>query len=229
MKCPGCNAENYDGNITCEYCGKQLQQTSYVSQEEPTKTYYATGESFDQPTKTYYATSDSQESKTINLPPIVGKIIIIIIFLNFFAPFIIVGIVFSGLGLYSKTEEDRIKTTSEQTTGTFISYGECDYSDGTEICSGIYKYEVNGIEYQTESNVLTNIENIKDEEIIYYDPTNPSNGVIIDETTSTIFTIIGAVLLIIIIIPIIIFIVIARKVKKNKKQKEGIDNKPITI
>lgn len=206
MMCPNCQKENKNTNIRCEFCSTQLIDVNEFNQQG-------------------IITSNGTvvETKEINVSTkkvgCLSNILILILILIFVGPWLLVGIVFFGVGLFSTISEHNQTKGYEKTTGILKDYTNCRYEDGSELCEAIYEYQVNGITYSVSPSTLSNRGGFEENETVYYNPNNPSESIMYARWSS--ITIIG---FIIVIVVIVIFAFKNTFIKRISKGQDKIYN-----
>lgn len=111
-----------------------------------------------------------------------------VVFLLICAPSFLLGLLFFIIGMSKTLNENKKIEGFVKTEGYFSKYDykNCTYSDdGTQLCSGIYTYKVNEIEYQVSTFEQSNLFSEKKE--IYYNPNKPEEAVILTSWNILIF------------------------------------------
>lgn len=207
MVCSRCGFNNTNNDKYCTNCGNKLLN------EETNKNVIT-------------VTTNNQTVKEIPITPKVLriiKIIMIIIVLFTSGPFIIASLAISGVSIYSGISQQQKIAKYEKTEGKYISEGTCE-SDG--LCTGIYKYEVDGIEYKVESNTLT--DELAKTADIYYNPSNHKDALVKD-TTWILSSIIGLIPLIFVVPEVLIMVFIYKMIKKGYEKNMQQGSQSITI
>ena len=199
IKCPNCDHENKNTNIRCESCGMELnhieQSTNFLNKDY------------------------SQENvKTIDLKSKKAKYIISAILIYILAPWFLCGLAFIGTSLYSNTTDYSKSKNYLETEGKLVSYENCQYDDGNELCSGVYEYTVSGVTYKGSPNLLSSRSGFKQTIIVKYNPNNP-NEYVIDSGWNWLL-IIG---IIIVSVVVVIFISVKLSIKKSSKKVKNIE------
>ena len=192
VNCPNCGKENKNTNIKCEFCLSQLIDKKEFS-------------------------DNVVETKEINVSTKKVGCISSILSLIFVGPWLLFGIVFLGVGLFSSISEYNQAKGYEKTTGILKGYSDCTYNDGDELCEAIYEYQVNGVVYTVSPSLLSDPDGFAKSDIVYYNPTNPSESIMY--ANWSILTIVG---FIIVLVVIIILILANNKKKKILKDKDNI-------
>ena len=203
VDCPNCGKENKNTNIRCEFCSTQLINTNEYDQYS-----------------NLVLNGNNLESKEINVSTKKVGCLTNILMLIFAGPWLLVGIVFFGVGLFSSISEYNQTKGYEKTIGILKDYGECTYDDGNELCEAIYEYQVNGVIYTVSPNLLSNSDGFDESDTVYYNPNNPSESLMYSSWSN--LTIVG---LIFIIVVSVILVFINRKIKKISKGKDNITMK----
>ena len=190
VNCPNCGKENKNTNIKCEFCSTKLIDENKFNQHS-----------------NFLINDKAVETKEINVSPKTVGCLGKILSLMFAGPWILVGIVFLGVGLFSSISEHNQTKGYEKTTGILTN---------CIVDEAIYEYQVNGDTYIASPNMSSNCDGFKERDIVYYNPNNPSESIIY--TNWSIFTVTG---FIVAIVPIIILLFLNKKRKKLKDK----DNK----
>lgn len=185
-KCPNCGKENKNTNVKCAFCETEL---NHLEQED-----------------NLFNINSNSGNKIFK---IISNIILIIrIF-----PWILIGILFIGISIYftySTISANNKAKNYLETVGTLIDFDNCEIDeDNDELCNAIYEYTVNDITYEGSPKLLSNRSSFKQTITVKYNPDNPSEYVINEETNT---------LLILGINIVIIVIIIYISVKKSFKQ-----------
>ena len=192
IKCPNCGYENKNTNIRCESCGKELN---------------------------HIKNNDYQKNvKTIDLENKKVKGIISVILIFILAPWFLIGLAFIGVSLYSNITDYSKSKNYLETEGKLVSYENCQYDDGNELCSGVYEYTVSGVTYKGSPNLLSNRSGFKQNIIVKYNPNNP-NEYVIDSGWNWLL-IVG---IIIVSVVVVIFISVKLPIKKSSKKVKNIE------
>lgn len=194
VKCPNCGKENKNTNIKCEFCSTQLIDENKFNQYD-----------------NFVINSDGIETKVINVSPKTVGCLGKILSLMFVGPWILAGIVFLGVGLFSSISERNYTKEFEQTTGILTN---------CVVDEAIYEYQVNGDTYIASPSRSSNCDGFKERDIVYYNPNNPSESIMY--ANWSILIIIG---LILVIVPVIILIYTNNQKKKILKGEENITMK----
>lgn len=141
-----------------------------------------------------------------------------VVFLLICAPSFLLGLLFFTIGM-SKTLNENKKIEGFVKTEAYFSnydYKDCTYSDdGTKLCSGIYTYKVNEIEYQVSTFEKSNL--FSEKKDIYYNPNKPEEAVIL--TNWNVFTISGiSIALFSLFIFLVQFILFRIQIRKYNKK-----------
>lgn len=201
--CPNCGKENKNTNIKCEFCSTQLIDENEFNQHSN------------------FAVDDNiAETKEINVSSKKVGCLSSILSLIFVGPWLLFGIVFLGVGLFSSISEHNQAKGYEKTTGILKDYVNCTYDDGNELCEAVYEYQVNGVTYTVSPSTLSNTEGFNERDTVYYNPNNPSESIMYSSWNS--LTIVGAI---IVIVVIVILISINNTNKKILKGKDNITMK----
>lgn len=199
MICPNCKKENKNTNIRCEFCSTQLIDVNEFNQQG-----------------IFTPSGNIVETKEINVSTKKVGCLSNILILIFVGPWLLVGIAFLGVGLFSTISEHNQTKGYEKTTGILKDYTNCSYEDGSELCEAIYEYQVNGITYSVSPSTLSNRGGFKENETVYYNPNNPSESIMYASWST--LTIIGF------IIVVVVSVIFAFKNIFIKKISKGKDN-----
>lgn len=196
MICPNCGKENKNTNIKCEFCSTQLIDVNSFNQKG-----------------ILLENGNILNNNGTEVSSKKAGCLIYILILIFNGPFLLTGLAFLGVGLFSSISEHNQTKDYEETTAILKDYTNCNYDDGTEFCEAIYEYQVNGITYTVSPKLRSNRSGFKYTDTVYYNPNNPSESIMYADWNS--LTIIGTVILSIIIV---IFIITAIVIKKKKRK-----------
>ena len=194
VNCPNCERENKNTNIKCEFCSTQLIDKNKYNQHS-----------------NFLVNANDAETKEINVSSKTVGCLGKILSLMFIGPWMLFGIVFLGVGLFSSISEHNQTKGYEKTTGILTN---------CIVDKAIYEYQVNGDTYIASPNMSSNCDGFKERDIVYYNPNNPSESIMY--ANWSILIIIG---LILVIVPIIILIYINNQKKKILKGEENITMK----
>ena len=197
MMCPNCKKENKNTNIRCEFCSTQLIDVNEFNQQG-----------------IFTPNGNIVETKEINVSTKKVGCLSNILILIFVGPWLLVGIAFLGVGLFSIISEHNQTKGYEKTTGILKDYTNCSYEDGSELCEAIYEYQVNGITYSVSNSSLRNIGGFQQNDIVYYNPNNPSESVMYAGWGT--ITIVGFIIVIVIIVIFVLKNIIMKKISKGK-------------
>ena len=199
IKCPNCGYENKNTNIRCESCGKEL---NHIEQSDK-----------------FFNKDNSQINvKTIDLESKKVKCITTVILVFVLAPWFLIGLFFIGVSSYSSITDNNKSKNYLETEGKLVSYENCQYDDGDELCSGVYEYTVNGVIYKGSPNLLSNCSGFKQTIIVKYNPNNP-NEYVIDSGWNWLL-IIGIIMVSVVVL---IFISVKNSIKKLSKKVKNIE------
>lgn len=102
-----------------------------------------------------------------------------IILIIIFAPWFILGLIFTGTGIFSNTLIDNQSKNYLETEGFLEEYNNCQENDkGRELCNAIYKYIVNDNAYKGSPNTKKNRTDFERIIKIKYNPDNPNEYII---------------------------------------------------
>ena len=197
MMCPNCKKENKNTNIRCEFCSTQLIDVNEFNQQG-----------------IFTPNGNIVETKEINVSTKKVGCLSNILILIFVGPWLLFGIAFLGVGLFSTISEHNQTKGYEKTTGILKDYTNCSYEDGSELCEAIYEYQVNGITYSVSPSTLSNRGGFEENETVYYNPNNPSESVIYAGWST--LTIIGFIIVIVVIVIFVFKNIIMKKISKGK-------------
>lgn len=198
IKCPNCGYENKNTNIRCEACGKEL---NHIEQSDN------------------FLNNDYQKNvKTIDLGSKKVKCITSVILIFVLAPWFLIGLFFIGVSSYSSITDNNKSKNYLETEGKLVSYENCQYDDGNELCSGVYEYAVSGVTYKGSPNLFSNRSGFKQTIIVKYNPNNP-NEYVIDSGWNWLL-IVG---IIIVSVVVVIFISVKLSIKKLSKKVKNIE------
>lgn len=197
IKCTNCGYENKNTNIRCESCGKEL---NHIEQSDN------------------FLNNDYQKNvKTIDLGSKKVKCITSVILIFVLASWFLIGLFFIGVSSYSSITDNNKSKNYLETEGKLVSYENCQYDDGDELCSGVYEYTVSGVTYKGSPNLLSNRSGFKQTIIVKYNPNNP-NEYVIDSGWNWLL-IVG---IIIVSVVVVIFILVKNSIKKLSKKVKNI-------
>ncbi len=198
IKCPNCGYENKNTNIRCESCGKEL---NHIEQSDN------------------FLNNDYQTNvKTIDLGSKKVKCITSVILIFVLALWFLIGLFFIGVSSYSSITDNNKSKNYLETEGKLVSYENCQYDDGNELCSGVYEYTVSGVTYKGSPNLLSNRSGFKQTIIVKYNPNNP-NEYVIDSGWNWLL-IVG---IIIVSVVVVIFISVKLSIKNSSKKVKNIE------
>lgn len=96
-----------------------------------------------------------------------------------FGAIVIYGIYIICSSVYFLTTEKKIKKEYSQKYATLMEYTDCQFNeDKQEVCNAIYKYDVNDKTYTVSLESEVARDAYQKSEIVYYNPSNPSDSVI---------------------------------------------------
>lgn len=197
IKCPNCGYENKNTNIRCESCGKEL---NHIEQSDN------------------FLNNDYQKNvKTIDLGSKKVKCITSVILIFVLVPWFLIGLFFIGVSSYSSITDNNKSKNYLETEGKLVSYENCQYDDGDELCSGVYEYTVSGVTYKGSPNLLSNCSGFKQTIIVKYNPNNP-NEYVIDSGWNWLL-IVGIIMVSVVVV---IFISVKNSIKKLSKKVKNI-------
>ena len=198
IKCPNCGYENKNTNIRCESCGKEL---NHIEQSDN------------------FLNNDYQKNvKTIDLGSKKVKGITSVILIFVLAPWFLIGLFFIGVSSYSSITDNNKSKNYLETEGKLVSYENCQYDDGNELCSGVYEYTVSGVTYKGSPNLLSNRSGFKQTIIVKYNPNNP-NEYVIDSGWNWLL-IVGIIMVTVVVV---IFISVKLSIKNSSKKVKNIE------
>lgn len=162
MICPNCKNNNDDNNRFCLLCGMELNNNS--NNKVIVNSGFG-GQQVD-------FGGPSISTKKIKLVANIINIFLI-------APLLLIGIIFTIMGLYASISESSKIKGYEKVNGYFKENINCEtQEDGEELCEALYEYEVGGNKYTVSNRTLSDPQDVSNEEIVYYDPTVPSESMI---------------------------------------------------
>lgn len=198
IKCPNCGYENKNTNIRCESCGKEL---NHIEQSDN------------------FLNNDYQTNvKTIDLGSKKVECITSVILFFVLAPWFLIGLFFIGVSSYSSITDNNKSKNYLETEGKLVSYENCQYDDGNELCSGVYEYAVSGVTYKGSPNLLSNRSGFKQTIIVKYNPNNP-NEYVIDSGWNWLL-IVGIIMVSVVVV---IFISVKLSIKNSSKKVKNIE------
>ena len=219
IKCPNCGYENKNTNIRCESCGKELSHIKNNDYQKNVKTIDLENKKVKGIISViliflhapWFLFSLAFKSKKVKY--IANAILIFIL-----APWFLIGLLFIGVSLYSNITDYSKSKNYLETEGKLVSYENCQYDDGNELCSGVYEYTVSGVTYKGSPNLLSNRSGFKQNIIVKYNPNNP-NEYVIDSGWNWLL-IVG---IIIVSVVVVIFISVKIPIKKSSKKVKNIE------
>lgn len=198
MKCPFCGSENKNTNIKCEVCGAELHP------EEEDQSI------FDSNISPKYV--DSQ--KIVNELDYINKrkkgigclsnVIISVILI----PWILAGLAFIGVSLYSIISNIKVSKNYDETDATLVDYVIKRDSEGKEYYKAIYEFEVDGVKYTASPDKEGSKNSYKKTAKVKYNPEYPNENLMVSGWGGLLAT--GIIMEIVIAI---IYITIRRKLK----------------
>lgn len=200
MICPNCQKENRNTNIRCEYCSFQLIDLDKYKHDDII--VVDTNENNE-------LTEVKVSSKKIGC---ISNIILII----FVGPWLFIGIILFGVGIFANVNERIQSKGYDKTVANFNDYVNCNYEGNVELCEAVYEYKVNGVIYSVSPKKITNRENFNETDTVYYNPNNPSESLIYVGFNSIIVT--GLIIIGVITIIFIIKGIILKKITKGQKE-----------
>lgn len=140
--------------------------------------------------------NENFESKSKKIERIVNIVLLLALLPGF-----LLGILFTGVSIYSTVTDISKSKKYLETEGKLVNYENCQYeSDGNELCNAIYEYTVNNTTYKGSPKLLTSRSEFKETVKVKYNSNNPSEylidagwntlliaGIIIIVATSTTF------------------------------------------
>lgn len=197
MICPNCRNENKNTNIKCEFCSTQLIDVNDFNQQG-----------------VITSNGNIVETKEIKVSTKKVGFLSNILILIFVGPWLLMGIAFLGIGLFSSISEHNQTKGYEQTTAILKDYKNCTHDDGSELCEAIYEYQLNGITYSISPNLLSNRDGFDKSAIVYYNPNNPSESVM--HAGWSILTIVGFIIVIVVIVIFVFKTILMKKILEGK-------------
>lgn len=185
MICPNCGKDNKNTNIRCVYCGKELL-------------------SIDDKKEINYKSIEISSKKVGCLGFSLVSIFVI--------PWLLFGLIFIGVGLYS-TNNVRMQAKNYDTTiGTIKNYS----CNSKEECHAYYEYQVNGKAYTVSPSMISSKDGFKQTITVYYNPNNPSEAVVDTEWNYIVYV---GILIVVIVLAILIYRIIRIKNFTNNNDK----------
>jgi len=185
--CKNCGNNSEAGSKVCHVCGAELDASNRMVEKDKV-TSVAVG---------------------VVKGGIIGTLIARII------PMVLIGIIFFVMGAFFIIS-DKIGTKGySDTVGQLVDYTQCYYEDSSELCLGVYKYEVNGVEYTGNGNTFSSRSNLKKTTTIKYNPNNPSEYKISAGVSSVLF--VGVLMIAFFATYIFIFVISIMRVKPRRK------------
>ena len=202
--CPHCGVEIIKGNERCHYCGYNFK-SNYSNNISANYTNIDNN--------SIYSNENIQNSINLSKKNKNNKMGCLghFIYLMFMGPFLFIGIVLFGMGIFSYIYQyNEIKDLSK-TTGYLYEFYDCiinDYEiiDEDTSCRARYKYTVDDKDYLSSPNLTTNQRSFSKKENVYYNPSNPGDSYMIVDLSMVL--IMGSIFLGI----SIFFYIIARKI-----------------
>ena len=198
MKCPSCGSENKNTNIKCEVCGTLLHP------EEEDRSL------FDSNINTTYV----DRQKIVNGLEYINKrkkgigclsnVIIAVILI----PWILAGLAFIGVSLYSIISNIKVSKNYDETEATLVDYVIKSSGEGKDYYKAIYEFEVDGVKYTASPDKEGSKNSYKKTAKVKYNPEYPNENLMASGWGGLLAT--GIVMEIIIAI---IYIGIRRKLK----------------
>ena len=198
MKCPSCGSENKNTNIKCEVCGAELH-----SEEEDSSL-------FDSNINPKYVERQnivkgldyiSKRKKGIGC---LSNIIIAIILI----PWILAGLAFIGVSLYSIISNIKASKNYDETEATLVDYVIKRDGEGKEYYKAVYEFEVDGVKYTASPDKEGSKNSYKKTAKVKYNPEYPNENLMASGWGSLLVT--GIIMEIVIVL---IYIGIRRKLK----------------
>lgn len=168
--CPHCGVEIIEGNDKCHYCG-------YNFNNNINENYTNIDNNSIYSTENIKNSINSSKKKNNNKMGCLGHFI----YLMFMGPFLFIGIVLFGFGIFSYICQYYEIKDLTKTTGYLYEFYDCDISDYEVVdedtsCRARYKYTVNDKDYLASPNLTTNQRSFNKKENVYYNPSNPSDS-----------------------------------------------------
>ena len=198
MKCPSCGSENKNTNIKCEVCGVELH-----SEEEDSSL-------FDSNINPKYVERQNivkgldyinKRKKGIGC---LSNIIIAIILI----PWILAGLAFIGVSLYSIISNIKASKNYDETEATLVDYVIKRDGEGKEYYKAVYEFEVDGVKYTASPDKEGSKNSYKMTAKVKYNPEYPNENLMASGWGSLLVT--GIIMEIVIVL---IYIGIRRKLK----------------
>lgn len=198
MKCPSCGSENKNTNIKCEVCGAELhpeEEDRSILDSNINPTYV------DRQKIVNGLDYINKRKKGIGC---LSNVIISIILI----PWILAGLAFIGVSLYSIISNIKVSKNYDETEATLVDYVIKMDSEGKEDYKAIYEFEVDGVKYTASPDKVGSKNSFKKTAKVKYNPEYPNENLMASGWGSLLAT--GIVMEIIIAI---IYIGIRRKLK----------------
>ena len=198
MKCPSCGSENKNTNIKCEVCGAELhpeEEDRSILDSNINPTYV------DRQKIVNGLDYINKRKKGIGC---LSNVIISIILI----PWILAGLAFIGVSLYSIISNIKVSKNYDETEATLVDYVIKMDSEGKEDYKAIYEFEVDGVKYTASPDKVGSKNSFKKTAKVKYNPEYPNENLMASGWGGLLAT--GIVMEIIIAI---IYIGIRRKLK----------------
>lgn len=199
MKCPTCGSENKNTNIKCEVCGTVLH---------PEEEDYSL---FDSNINPKYV----DRQKTVNRLEYINKrkkgigCLSNVIISAILIPWILAGLAFIGVSLYSIISNIKVSKNYDETEATLVDYVKKSDIEGKDYYIAIYEFEVDGVKYTASPDKEGSKNSYKKTAKVKYNPEYPNENLMASGWGSLLAT--GIVMEIIVAI---IYRVIRRKLKR---------------
>lgn len=160
MICPNCKKENKKENIKCEFCLTQLIDVNKHNYQE-----------------SFISNDETEENQEFIVPTKKVNCLRKIITLIFVGPWLLIGLLFLGVGLFSSISEHYKTKEYKQATAILKDYKNCTNENGSEFCEAIYEYQINGVTYSVSPSRLSERDDFSEKDTVYYNPKNPSEAI----------------------------------------------------
>lgn len=198
MKCPSCGSENKNTNIKCEVCGAEL----HPEEEESFKADSSFNPKYIDGNDTV-KNLDYIKTRRKNIGCLSNVIIAIILI-----PWILAGLAFIGVSLYSIISNIKVSKNYDETKATLVDYVIKRDSEGKEYYKAVYEFEVDGVKYTASPDKEGSKNSYKKTAKVKYNPEYPNENLMASGWGSLLAT--GIIMEIVIAI---IYITIRRKLK----------------
>ena len=202
MKCPFCGNENKNTNIKCEVCGEILHPEEEIKNEETASPEIQFQKVDFMNTRADEAPGEIVTGKKFGC---FSNIIIAIVTI----PWMLAGLAFIGVSLYSIMHNNKISKDYKKAEGTLIDYAVSRDSEGKTEYKGIYEFEVDGVKYNASPDTVGSKSSFKKKATVKYNPDYPNENIMESGWGGLLLT---GIIMEIVIIGIIFFI--KRKIRK---------------